>query len=174
MSSSQSANSPSPRRPCIVAQWSPCHCASNCQNCARSKQPAHPHLHYLYAASAPTRYPTCPSSLLPCRSSCSGRLSTSHAVAHCKSPICYRQSGPAACAHRAHVACVVLHYALLLSLLWIGTAPLGFETKCCVLAKWCSIAQNRDKGTSGNPKEKIVTNTPINQIYPLHCSSGPI
>ena len=126
-----SLDSLSPRHPCVAARQSPYHRAFNRQNCTQSKQLAHQNLHHLHATSIPTHSATCPSFLLPSRSSCSGRLSTLHAAARCKSPIC-SPNCLAARAHPAHTAtCVVLYWALLPGLLQVGNAPLGSETKCC-------------------------------------------
>ena len=83
----ESLDSPSPGHPCIIAQWSPRHWAFNHQNCAQFRQPAHQNACHLYASSAPTRCTACPCFLLSFGPLCSGRLSTSHAVAHCRSPI---------------------------------------------------------------------------------------
>ena len=69
---------------------------------------------------------------------------------------------------------VFLHCVLLLSLLWVGIAPLGFETKCCAPAGRCGTAQDQTKERCVYPKEKNTNHT-NHQVYTRYIVGvGPL
>ena len=72
------------------------------------------------------------------------------------------------------IARVFLHCVLLPSLLRVGIAPLGSETRCCAPVVRCGTAQDQTREQRIQPKEKMLQTHQSPNINPLHCGGGPI